>query len=93
MTSPDDLMAWVGLTAAFLTTAGFVPQVIKSLKTRHVQDVSIWQPAVLVTGMTAWLLYGIHLRDPAIILANVFSILFNVALIIIKIRYQDRRDV
>jgi MtN3 and saliva related transmembrane protein len=91
--TPDPLMSWIGLIAAFLTTIGFVPQVVKSLKTRHVEDVSIWQPAVLISGMVAWLIYGIHLRDTAIILANVFSIVFNSALIFIKIRYQDRRDV
>lgn len=84
---------YLGLAGGFLTTVGFVPQVVRSYRTKSVDDVSLVQPIVLLCGMSLWFLYGIFLRDVAIILANLFSILFNLALVILKINYARRFSV
>jgi MtN3 and saliva related transmembrane protein len=81
-------IAWIGLLAGTLTTAGFMPQLIKSIRTKKVDDVSLFQPVVLLTGMAFWISYGFLLNDLAIILANVISFILNAWLIIIKYKYQ-----
>lgn len=81
---------YFGLAGGFLTTIGFIPQVIRSYRTKSVDDVSLIQPIVLLCGMSLWLMYGIFLGDVAIILANLFSIFFNLALVLIKINYGRR---
>lgn len=81
-------MTWIGLTAGTLTTAGFVPQIVKSIRTKKTDDVSVFQPLVLLTGMAFWIGYGVILSDTAIILANGVSFILNVWLIILKIKYQ-----
>lgn len=81
-------MEYLGFIAGFLTTAGFVPQVIKSWRTKSVRDVSFFQPVVLMTGMALWLAYGVYLNDWSIILANAFSISFNLLLLGITLYYR-----
>ena len=81
-------ITWIGLLAGTLTTAGFIPQIVKSLRTKKVEDVSVFQPVVLLTGMVFWITYGFFLEDPAIILANFISFILNAWLIILKFKYH-----
>ena len=60
----------VGLSAACLTMFAFIPQIIKILKTRSVQDVSVLTLLQLFFGVSLWIAYGVHLKDAVIITAN-----------------------
>ncbi len=60
----------VGFSAAFLTMFGFLPQVIKIYKTKSVKDISLLALLQFTLGISLWLVYGIMLSDPVIILAN-----------------------
>ncbi|MDI9634165.1 MAG: SemiSWEET family transporter [Methanolinea sp.] len=68
--------AWflVGVTAALLTTFGFVPQVAKMYRTRSVHDVSPGTFVQFAVGVSLWTLYGYHLGDPIIVAANVVTL-------------------
>ena len=83
--------SYVGFIAGILTTVGFLPQVIKSYRSKSARDVSLRQPVLLLAGMSLWLAYGFHLKDWAIIIANVVSILWNIVIVILKIRYDYRK--
>jgi MtN3 and saliva related transmembrane protein len=83
-------LTWIGFLAGFLTTIGFIPQAIKSYRTKHMEDVSFFQPLILLTGMSLWIVYGFTLNDPAIIIANAVALALNLALIILKIKYSTR---
>ena len=48
----------------------FIPQIIKSFKTKSVKDVSIVTLFQLSLGVSLWIAYGIHLKDAIIIAAN-----------------------
>jgi MtN3 and saliva related transmembrane protein len=78
---------YLGLLAGAVTSMAVIPQVVKSYKSRHVRDISIWQPVLLDIGMGLWLAYGIIIEDIPLILANSFSILCNSLLICMKIFY------
>jgi MtN3 and saliva related transmembrane protein len=80
---------YLGLLAGTLTSVATIPQVIRSYRTRHVRDLSIWQPLLLAVGTALWLIYGIILTDVPLIVANVFSVVCNALLIILKIMYGD----
>ena len=77
----------IGLVAAFLTTVAAVPQVIRCWRTRHVRDISLWQPLLLVAGMVFWLWYGLALGDPPLIIGNIVSLTLNLALIYLKFHF------
>lgn len=78
----------IGLLAAAITSAGFLPQIVKGYKTKKLDDVSYFMPVVLAIGMTIWLIYGILLNAIAIIAANIFSTSCSILLIIMKKRYS-----
>jgi MtN3 and saliva related transmembrane protein len=79
----------LGLVAAFLTSIAAVPQVVKSYRSRHVRDISIWQPVLLNAGMVLWLAYGIILHDVPLIAANCFSLVCYSLLIVMKIVWRE----
>jgi len=77
----------VGLVAGTLTSIAAIPQVIKTLKTRHVRDISIWQPLLLAFGVALWMVYGILIGDMPLIVANITPLICNAVLTGMKIRY------
>ena len=77
----------IGLVAGTLTSIAAIPQVIKTLQTRHVRDISIWQPLLLAFGVALWMLYGILINDFPLIVANITPLICNVVLTGMKIRY------
>lgn len=79
----------IGLVAGAITSAAAIPQVVRTYRTRHARDLSIWQPILLVIGMLLWLIYGISLRDLPLILANAFSVLCYALLIFMKIYFKE----
>ena len=81
---------WIGVIAAILTTAGFAPQVYKTLKTKAVKDVSLSMYLVLFVGMGFWLFYGILIESFSIILANIVSGILVLIQIATKIFYEKR---
>lgn len=78
----------IGLIAGFLTSVASVPQVIKTYKSRHVRDLSIWQPLLLSVGVALWLIYGMLIRDIPLILANVTPLVCNLALTVMKLKFR-----
>ena len=61
LTSLDAL----GFVAGALTTAAFVPQVIKSWTSRDLTGVSLRMYGLFTAGVALWLLYGIALGELA----------------------------
>jgi len=76
-------MEWyiIGIIAALLTTFGFVPQILKMMRTKSAKDVSITTLFQFSLGVILWTLYGIHLGDVIIIAANTISFLILVVAI------------
>jgi MtN3 and saliva related transmembrane protein len=81
----------LGLLAGILTSCAVIPQIYLAFRTRQVRDISVWQPVLLVVGMSLWLLYGIMIRDVPLIAANIFSITCNLMLITMKFYYTENR--
>ena len=61
--------------AALLTMFGFVPQVIKMFRTKSVEDVSLPMLFQFGIGVLLWTLYGVHLHNPIIVVANIVTFL------------------
>jgi MtN3 and saliva related transmembrane protein len=80
------LVTAVGLLAAVLTTAAFVPQVVKTWRTRSTADISLEMFLILVAGIIAWLTYGALIRDVPLILANAVTLLLAGTILFFKLR-------
>ena len=82
----------LGLVAGTLTSIAAIPQVFKTLRTRHARDISIWQPLLLAFGVSLWIVYGIQIDDLPLMLANIIPLICNILLVGLKI-YYDRNAV
>jgi MtN3 and saliva related transmembrane protein len=81
----------IGYTAGTLTTIAFVPQVMKSWRSKSVDDLSFVMLATFTTGVTLWLIYGIMIASAPVILANSVTVALNTVLVALKLRYGRRR--
>ena len=75
----------LGYVAATLTTAAFVPQVYKVIRSKNTADISLYMYICFIAGLTAWLVYGIYKIDVAIILANSVTLLLASFILTFKI--------
>lgn len=71
-----------------MTTVSFVPQVIKTWKTKSARDLSLGMYLVFCTGVTLWLTYGFIKFDLPIILSNIVTLALALILLIMKLRYK-----
>ena len=83
-------MSWVtliGSAAATCSTFAYLPQVIRTWRTRSTHDISLGMFAVIVLATALWLIYGIALDDGAIIAANVLGLMLSGIILFFKLRY------
>ena len=77
-----------GYFAAILTTAAFLPQLIKTLKTKKADDVSLITLIMFISGVGSWIIYGYAISSSPILLANVITFILNLLILISKIYYS-----
>jgi MtN3 and saliva related transmembrane protein len=79
----------LGLIAGVLTTIAYLPQLIKTWKTKSAHDLSWSMLIVLCAGIVLWLVYGFYERDIPIIAANIVTFIFAGMILMLKIRYKS----
>jgi MtN3 and saliva related transmembrane protein len=83
-----ELTQIIGLAAGICTAASMLPQVIKTIKDKKAEDVSMLMLIILMTGLILWVIYGIKRNDMPIILTNSFSLLVNITMMALRIKYK-----
>jgi MtN3 and saliva related transmembrane protein len=78
----------IGLTAGILTASSLLPQLIKTLKEKKAEDVSIGMLLILQAGVAMWVVYGFMRDDLPIIVTNCFSLALNIAMTVARIKYK-----
>ena len=77
-----------GYAAAILTTLAFIPQVIKTFKSKKAEDISILTLIMFLTGVISWIVYGFYINSYPIIVANIVTFSLNFSIFIMKIQYK-----
>lgn len=80
----------LGLVAGGITSVAMLPQLIKVLKNKDVEDLSVLMILFLVLGLSLWVWYGIIKEELPIILSNAFAVLVNICLLISYFRYRKK---
>lgn len=80
----------LGLIAGGLTSIAMMPQLIKVLKGKNAEDISVMTLLVLISGLSLWVWYGILQDELPIILSNAFSVLVNVTLLICCLIFKNK---
>jgi len=79
----------LGLLAGSLTTAAFLPQVLKTWKSRSAKDLSLGMFSLFCLGVLLWLVYGIVVNDVPVIAANLLTLLLASTLLFFKLRFRE----
>lgn len=78
----------IGIVVGVLTSVAMLPQLIKVLREKNTEDLSLGMLIFLVTGLSLWIWYGILKTEWPIILSNAFAVFVNISLIICLIIYR-----
>lgn len=79
----------LGLAAGSLTTAAFLPQVIKTWKSRSAKDLSLGMFSLFCLGVLLWLIYGLIVQDVPVIAANLVTLMLASTLLFFKLRFKE----
>jgi len=85
-----DTITTIGFLAGGLTTASFLPQVIKTARSRSAKDLSEAMLVVFLAGLLLWTVYGMQVGSAPIVAANVITIGLVGAILAMKVRFRDR---
>lgn len=83
-----NLITILGLIAAACTTVSFLPQAIKTIKTKHTKDLSLRMYLILTIGTFLWFVYGILTKNLPVILANGITLIFTTTILFVIIKYK-----
>lgn len=83
----DWLTNGIGVAAAVLTTASFLPQVWHTLRTRDTTGLSLWMYLLFTVGVFLWLVYGTLLQLWPIVAANLVTFVLALAVLVLKLRH------
>ena len=79
-----------GYFAAILTTLAFLPQLIKTLRTKKAEDVSLITLLMFLTGVLSWIIYGYKISSTPILIANIITFILNLLILIFKINFSKK---
>ena len=77
-----------GYLAAILTTAAFLPQLLKTLKTKKADDVSLTTLIMFIIGVLCWIIYGYEISSTPILIANLITLILNLMILISKVYFS-----
>ena len=83
-----DLATVLGTVAGVLTTAAFVPQVVKTWRTRSARDISGVMFAAFSIGVALWIVYGVLVRAAPVVVANGVTLVLALAILGMKARFR-----
>ena len=85
--TPIDLL---GLAAAALTTASFLPQAILVLRTRNTDGISLVMYLMFTAGVAIWVVYGSLLKSIPLVAANTVTLLLGLCILGVKLQNVHR---
>ena len=83
-----DWITLLGLLAGALTTIAFLPQVLKTWRTKSTEDISAVMFITFCLGLFLWLIYGLLINSLPIIFANALTLIFSSIILYFKFRFK-----
>lgn len=78
---------WLGYAAATLTTISFLPQAVKTIRSRETHGISLLMYIVFTIGIGFWFCYGIALHSWPMIAANAITFVLAATILVLKLRH------
>jgi len=78
----------IGYLAAIVGTTLMLPQVVKTIKTKKVDDVSLVMLLFYFFNCLLWLVYGLLISALPLILCNSIALLISIFQLVLKFKYK-----
>ena len=85
-------LLFIGYLAVFFTVVSFLPQAIKTLKTREVNGLSALTYLFLFLGSLSWFSYGIVLSDVPLIVTNFLTTFFTGLILFLIVKEKSKTN-
>jgi MtN3 and saliva related transmembrane protein len=83
-----DFTQTIGIAAGVCTSVSLLPQLVKLIRNKRAEDLSLFYLIILFIGLALWIWYGVLRQDIPIIATNALSIVLNITILILGIRYK-----
>ena len=83
---------FIGYVAVFFTVVSFLPQAIKTLKTREVNGLSVLTYLFLFLGSLSWFSYGIVLSDVPLVVTNFLTTFFTGLILFLIVKEKSKTN-
>ena len=80
-------LEWLGYLAATCTTLSFVPQAVKTIRTRNTSGISLGMYVVFTFGIVCWFGYGIFLGSWPMIVSNAVTFVLAATILALKLKH------
>lgn len=78
----------IGITASVFTAISLLPQLFKIIREKNAKGTSPFMLGSLFIGLSCWTWYGFLINDYIIVVSNGFSLLVNIAVSLLSIKYH-----
>ena len=84
---------WIfGFFGGLLTAGAMIPQLIKMIRTKSVEDISWTMVCMTLTGNSLWIIYGSIQVDPMIITFASLSSIINISVLSFKCIHRKKEN-
>lgn len=83
----------IGIIAGAFSCTTFLPQVIKTWKSKSTKDVSLTMFLIATLGTALWLVYGILISSFSIIATNIVVLVFSITMLFLIFRHREKKSV
>ena len=80
-------LEWMGYIAATCTTLSFVPQALKTIRTRDTSGISLSMYVVFTVGIGFWFGYGVFLQSWPMIVSNAITFGLSSTILGLKLKH------
>ncbi len=85
-----DATEWLGYIAGTISTLTFLPQVIKTWKTKSAKDISLFMFVLVTVSVILWLIHGLLIQKGSIIYTNSVILILSVIMLWFKIKFKSQ---
>ncbi|AUC62403.1 MtN3 and saliva-related transmembrane protein [Cyanobacterium sp. HL-69] len=83
-----DIITMVGLMAGTLTTISFLPQALKTWRSKSAKDISLAMFLCFCIGVILWIIYGFFVKDIPVLLTNLVTLILAGSILFFKLKFK-----
>lgn len=88
----DIIFELIGYFAGICTAISFVPQAVKTFKTRDIRGLSLGMYTIFNMGIMSWVIYGFYMHSYQMMIFNLICLTFSFPIWVMILKYRKKTD-